>query len=87
MLKKDATKFYGNSSIKVAKALNISKGAVSAWGRVIPFISAMRLHSISNGAIPLREDEDYHPITKRILKKQKPPRGAANTVARPSSFE
>lgn len=65
MKKEDVIKHFGKRN-KVAKALGYQKSTISNWGEVVPFVSALRLHRISDGAIPLREFEDYHPTRKTI---------------------
>ncbi|MDU5771901.1 Cro/CI family transcriptional regulator [Acinetobacter sp.] len=42
MLKKDAVQAFKNN-VEVAKAIGISKQAVSLWGEVVPELSALKL--------------------------------------------
>lgn len=51
MRKADAVAHFGGSQIAVARALNISKGAVSQWPELIPLKSALRLQGLTNGAL------------------------------------
>ena len=57
MDKSDAISHFGTGTA-VAKALGISKGAVSAWGEKVPPLSAARLHEITSGALRF-DPSDY----------------------------
>ena len=50
MLKTVAIAHFG-SQIALAKALGVTKGAVSLWGEVIPEGSAYKLESLTKGAL------------------------------------
>lgn len=51
MLKSTVVKFFGEKQQNVANALNISKGAVSQWGDIIPEAQAMRLERLTDNAL------------------------------------
>lgn len=61
MLKADAIAFYGTGTA-VARALGISKGAVSAWGTKVPPLSAARLAELTQGALKFNPSDyaDYY---------------------------
>jgi len=50
MLKSVAIAHFG-SRVALAKALGVTKGAVSLWGQVIPEGSAYKLESLTKGAL------------------------------------
>lgn len=50
MLKSVAIAHFG-SQIALAKALGVTKGAVSLWGEVIPEGSAYKLESLTKGVL------------------------------------
>jgi DNA-binding transcriptional regulator YdaS (Cro superfamily) len=62
MYKADAVRHFG-SQIAVARALGITKGAVSLWGNVVPEGSAYKLESVTGGA--LKVDPTLYPSTQR----------------------
>jgi len=51
MQKHHVIEFFDGKQINVAKALNVSKGAVSQWGRIIPEPQAMKLERLTGGAL------------------------------------
>lgn len=50
MKKATAVKHFG-SQIAVARALRITKGAVSQWPEIIPLKSALKIQSVTNGRL------------------------------------
>ena len=46
----DVVKFYGTKS-QIARALEVSRQAVSEWGDVVPESSAWKLEALSAGAL------------------------------------
>lgn len=48
----DAIHYFGTAAA-VARALQISKSAVSQWGELVPLATAARLERITNGALEL----------------------------------
>lgn len=52
MKKAAVVKFFG-SQIAVAKALNITKSAVSQWPEIVPLKSALRVQSLTAGQLPV----------------------------------
>lgn len=50
MLKSVAISHFGSQSA-LARALGVTKGAVSLWGRVIPEGSAYKLESLTKGVL------------------------------------
>lgn len=55
----DAIHYFGTAAA-VARALQISKSAVSQWRRFVPIGAAVRLEKITEGKLPL-EIEHYPP--------------------------
>jgi transcriptional repressor of cell division inhibition gene dicB len=51
MLKSVVLVHFGDSQIAVARALGITKSAVSQWPDLVPLKSALRLQSITGGAL------------------------------------
>lgn len=51
MRKTDVLAHFGCSQIAVARALNITKSAVSQWPDLIPLKSALRLQALTGGAL------------------------------------
>jgi transcriptional repressor of cell division inhibition gene dicB len=51
MLKAAALTHFGGSQIALARALNITKSAVSQWPSLIPLKSALRLQALTKGAL------------------------------------
>ncbi|MEO1035201.1 MAG: Cro/CI family transcriptional regulator [Pseudomonadota bacterium] len=50
MDKDDVIEHFG-SAAEVARQLDISRAAVSAWGDVVPEMSALRLEKLTDGAL------------------------------------
>lgn len=50
MLKKTVIKYFGNQ-LKVAEALELTRGSVSQWGDVIPEKQALRIEKLTNGTL------------------------------------
>jgi DNA-binding transcriptional regulator YdaS (Cro superfamily) len=50
MLKKDVIQHFGKGKF-LCKALNITSGSVSQWGKVIPEKQALRLERITAGKL------------------------------------
>jgi len=46
----EAIKYFGNQ-VKLAKALGITKQAVSGWGDTVPVGRAYQLQAVTNGAL------------------------------------
>jgi hypothetical protein len=68
MLTSDAIRHYKNRAA-IARALEISRTAVSRWGPIVPEGSAYKLFALSEGAIPVRP-EDYkknEPINREAI--------------------
>lgn len=63
MKKVTAIKHFG-SAAKLAKALGISKSAVSHWEEEIPELRAYQLESLTNGGLVLRDGETPPASTK-----------------------
>jgi hypothetical protein len=51
MLKADVIAHFGNSPVAVSKALGITRSAVNQWPEIVPLKSALRLQSITAGAL------------------------------------
>jgi hypothetical protein len=51
MLKADALAHFENSPVAIARAINVTRSAVSQWKRVIPLDKAIRLQAATNGAL------------------------------------
>lgn len=51
MLKSDVIAHFGNSPVAVSKALGITRSAVNQWPEIVPLKSALRLQSITGGAL------------------------------------
>lgn len=58
MKKSDAVAYFG-SSVKLAKAINVSKGAVSQWGEVIPLGRACQIELITKGKLKAQAQQEY----------------------------
>ncbi|MDO7240301.1 Cro/CI family transcriptional regulator [Acinetobacter baumannii] len=56
MLKKDAVQAFKNN-VGVAKAIGITKQAVSLWGEVVPELSALKLLKVKPEIPHLLENE------------------------------
>lgn len=50
MFKKDVLAHFG-SGVAVARALGVTKSAVSQWKRTVPLQNALHLQLITNGAL------------------------------------
>ncbi|MCO5191348.1 MAG: Cro/CI family transcriptional regulator [Anaerolineae bacterium] len=50
MKTEEAIKYFGNQ-VKLAKALGITKQAVSRWGDTVPVGRAYQLQAVTNGAL------------------------------------
>lgn len=59
MLKRKALKHFGGNGAELARALGISRKAVSDWGDIIPEGSAYKLQVITRGK--LRVDPSLYP--------------------------
>jgi len=53
MQTKQAIKYFG-SKAKVAKALKISRAAVTRWGEVVPIKKAWKINRISGDKVKMR---------------------------------
>ncbi|MDP2141319.1 MAG: Cro/CI family transcriptional regulator [Gammaproteobacteria bacterium] len=51
MRKDKVIEHFAGKQVLVAKALKLSKGAISQWGDIIPEAQAMRLERLTNGAL------------------------------------
>jgi DNA-binding transcriptional regulator YdaS (Cro superfamily) len=51
MLKADVLAHYEHSPLKVARALGVTRSAVNQWPELVPLKSALRLQSITDGAL------------------------------------
>lgn len=51
MQKSDVIAHFGNSPVAVSKALGITRSAVNQWPKIVPLKSALRLQSITGGAL------------------------------------
>lgn len=54
MKKSDAVAHFG-SSVKLAKAINVTKGAISQWGEVVPLGRAYQIELITKGKLKVEE--------------------------------
>lgn len=52
MLVSDAVAHF-KTKIEIARACGLSKGAISQWGEVVPFMWAQILAEKSDGAVPV----------------------------------
>lgn len=59
MKKADAVKYFKNAS-RLARALGISRVAVSKWGKEVPPLRAFELERLTNGELKA----DYTPVTQ-----------------------
>jgi transcriptional repressor of cell division inhibition gene dicB len=50
MLKRDVIAHFG-SQIAAARAIGLTKGAVSQWPRIVPLKSALRLQNVTHGEL------------------------------------
>ena len=66
MWTKDAIAHYGGTATAVAKILDMSVSAVSQWGEIVPYHSAVQLHLASNQRIAL-EPQHYGKGGRRIV--------------------
>lgn len=55
MLKTDVIRYFG-SATKTARALGISKSAVSHWPEIVPAIRALQIAYITGGVLPAGVD-------------------------------
>ena len=51
----DAVAHFEGKPIEVARALGISKQAVSKWGEFVPLASALLLEKLTDGALQAQE--------------------------------
>jgi DNA-binding transcriptional regulator YdaS (Cro superfamily) len=51
MLKAHVLAHFGGSQVAVARALGVSKSAVSQWPKIVPLKSALRLQSLTKGVL------------------------------------
>jgi len=51
MLKSSVLSHFDDSAVSVARALGVTRSAVSQWPKIVPLKSALRLQSITNGAL------------------------------------
>ncbi len=51
MRTRDALKHFGGNRAAVARALGITRGAVSLWGKVVPEGSAYKLQVLTGGVL------------------------------------
>jgi hypothetical protein len=56
MYTRDALKHFGGNRAASARALGITRGAVSLWGKVVPEGSAYKLESVTSGALKVNPD-------------------------------
>lgn len=63
----DAFKYFG-SKAKTAKALSLTKGAVSQWGDVVPFRAASKIHEMTKGAVKVDISLYVKTITANTIK-------------------
>jgi len=54
MFKADVLAHFDNSPVAVARALDITRSAVNQWPELVPLKSALRLQSITDGALRVR---------------------------------
>lgn len=54
MFKADVIAHFENSPVAVARALGITRSAVNQWPELVPLKSALRLQSITEGALRVR---------------------------------
>lgn len=54
MFKADVLAHFDNSPVTVARALGITRSAVNQWPDLVPLKSALRLQSITKGALLVR---------------------------------
>ena len=61
-MKKTDTLAYFGSGIEVARALGLTRGAVSNWGELVPPLSAARLHDLTRGKLIFNPSDyvDYY---------------------------
>ena len=53
MNKKDAIKHFGNAA-NLAKALNVSRQAITLWGDTVPLLRQYQLQELTNGELKAR---------------------------------
>jgi transcriptional repressor of cell division inhibition gene dicB len=53
MYKADVIAHFGGSQIAVARALGITKSAISQWRTIIPLTKAIKLQAVTGGALLL----------------------------------
>lgn len=53
MRKADVIAYFGGTQVAAARALGVTKSAVSQWGDLIPLKCALKAQAISNGDLPL----------------------------------
>lgn len=51
MLKADVLAHFDGSPVAVARALGITRSAVNQWPEIVPLKSALKLQSITTGAL------------------------------------
>lgn len=51
MLKADVLSHFSHNGAEVARAIGITKSAVSQWGEIIPEAMAYRLERVTDGAL------------------------------------
>lgn len=61
----DARDYFGNYA-KLAKALNISRGAVTQWNGMIPEDRQLQIHELTKGA--LKADAEILARFRKILR-------------------
>lgn len=70
MRKADVLAHFGSSQAAVARALNITKSAVSQWPDLVPLKSALRLQALTNGQLTVDMALYQLPeLPRRLLRK------------------
>jgi DNA-binding transcriptional regulator YdaS (Cro superfamily) len=63
MKTQDAIEHFG-SAAALARAVNITRAAVSQWGELVPLASAVRIEKLTNGALTLDLEAYRQPLRK-----------------------
>lgn len=55
MWKSDVLDYFGGVSVEVARALGVTKQAISRWNDLVPELAARRLYEITDGGLDFDE--------------------------------
>jgi hypothetical protein len=53
MYKADVLRHFSNSGVAVARAIGLTKSAVSQWPTIVPLKSAIKLQDVTHGELKL----------------------------------